>query len=44
MMLSHWFEASVARYGTRTAVEIDGVRFSYRQLADMAANPNGLAA
>lgn len=36
MMLYHWFDASVARYGTRTAVEIDGVCFSYRHLADMA--------
>jgi amino acid adenylation domain-containing protein len=36
MMLYHWFEASVARHGDRTAVEIGGVRFSYRQLAEMA--------
>ncbi|WLW54339.1 amino acid adenylation domain-containing protein [Streptomyces sp. YU58] len=36
MMLYDWFAASVARHGTRTAVEVDGVGYSYRQLADMA--------
>ncbi|MFJ8752649.1 amino acid adenylation domain-containing protein [Streptomyces sp. NPDC102441] len=36
MMLYHWFEAAVARHGTRTAIEIDGERFTYRQLAEMA--------
>jgi amino acid adenylation domain-containing protein len=36
MMLYDWFAASVVRHGTRTAVEVDGVGHSYRQLADMA--------
>jgi amino acid adenylation domain-containing protein len=36
MMLYHRFEASVARYGTRTALEVDGKRYSYRRLAEMA--------
>uniref|UniRef100_A0AAU3GR33 Amino acid adenylation domain-containing protein n=1 Tax=Streptomyces sp. NBC_01401 TaxID=2903854 RepID=A0AAU3GR33_9ACTN len=36
MMLHDWFAASAARYGSRTAVEIDGVCFSYRRLAEMA--------
>ncbi len=36
MMLYHWFDASVARYGSRTALEIAGECLSYRQLADMA--------
>jgi amino acid adenylation domain-containing protein len=35
-MLYHWFEASVARHGDRTAIEIDGVAYSYRRLAAMA--------
>ena len=35
-MLYDWFDASVARYGARTAVEIDGVRYGYRRLARMA--------
>ncbi|GAA4956883.1 amino acid adenylation domain-containing protein [Actinoplanes utahensis] len=36
MMLYHWFEASVARHGTRTALEIDGARHTYRELAGLA--------
>lgn len=36
MMLYHWFDASVARHGTRAALEVGGECFTYRQLADMA--------
>ena len=35
-MLYHWFEASAARYGRRTALEIDGSSYTYQQLAAMA--------
>ncbi|MGW1128887.1 amino acid adenylation domain-containing protein [Streptomyces sp. NPDC002526] len=36
MMLYHRFEASAARYGTRTALELGGESYSYRRLAEMA--------
>ncbi|AGL16385.1 amino acid adenylation domain-containing protein [Actinoplanes sp. N902-109] len=36
MMLYQWFAASAARHGDQPALEIGGVRHSYRQLADMA--------
>lgn len=36
MMLYHGFEASVARHGTRTALEVDGAHYSYCRLAEMA--------
>ncbi|MFK0097260.1 AMP-binding protein [Streptomyces sp. NPDC091040] len=36
MMLYQRFEATAARYGTRTALELDGESYSYRRLAEMA--------
>ena len=35
-MLYHWFEASAARYGDLTALEIGGEQVSYRRLAELA--------
>jgi len=36
MMLYHWFDTSVTRYGAWTALEVGGERYSYQQLAEMA--------
>jgi amino acid adenylation domain-containing protein len=35
-MLYQWFATSARRHASRTALEVDGERFSYQQLAEMA--------